>query len=304
MPDIQDRLVFGWWNTGLSPSGRPRATQPQRETAGSIVAELLQQGPIDCLGLGEVSAEDLDFLGEHLPSHFHFFDDLPAHEKLQFETAAVYNSKTLSLRDHEHISDSHGNRSFRIATRLTFHVLRDDWPLHVFVSHWPSPATPNSGPIRKTIAPRFRQIIDELLLHGKKHFLLMGDFNEEPFHETLELDLLASRHRATAQKGKGYLYNPFWRRLGESISYSFSESAESFAGTCFIPSGFPSVWRTVDQIIISSAFLGDGNWCLNEDLTRVLFPNPIVKRDPKLKIFDHFPVVATLDKYNSLAERL
>ncbi len=52
-------------------------------------------------------------------------------------------------------------------------------------------------------------------------------------------------------------------------------------------------WRTFDQIIFSSAFLGHTEWHLNEDLTGILD----IEKD--LKIFDHFPVYGVIEKVQS-----
>jgi hypothetical protein len=125
----------------------------------------------------------------------------------------------------------------------------------------------------------------------------MGDFNEEPFHECLENQLLATRDRDIAKKSHSYLYNPFWRHLGESAPYSCDYSPRSFAGTCYISSGHATKWKTVDQIIVSSAFLGNCSWHLNEDLTKILYITPnAIDENEAIGIFDHFPIITTLDR--------
>jgi len=53
------RITFAWWNTSLSPLGRRRATPDQRAVAGKVVKFLAVTARVDCLALGEVTAEDL-----------------------------------------------------------------------------------------------------------------------------------------------------------------------------------------------------------------------------------------------------
>jgi len=132
---------------------------------------------------------------------------------------------------------------------------------------------------------------------GNARLIIMGDFNEEPFHECLENQLLASRDRALAAKSPLHLYNPFWRHLGESEPYAGGASRKSFAGTCFLRTGRATQWKTVDQIIVSSAFLSSGPWHLNEELTRIVYITPkAMREDGATGIFDHFPVIATIER--------
>jgi len=57
------RISFAWWNTGLSPLGRRRATPEQLAIAQRVVLYLATNIRVDCLALGEVTSEDVaDFL--------------------------------------------------------------------------------------------------------------------------------------------------------------------------------------------------------------------------------------------------
>jgi hypothetical protein len=125
----------------------------------------------------------------------------------------------------------------------------------------------------------------------------MGDFNEEPFHDGLENHLLASRDRGMAKYSPTYLYNPFWRLLGESAPYVVSRPVQSFSGTVYVASGNATKWKTVDQIIVSSDFLGRSDWHLNEEHTQVLHITPRCTREKAQKdIFDHFPVMTAIER--------
>jgi hypothetical protein len=133
--------------------------------------------------------------------------------------------------------------------------------------------------------------------NGDARLIIMGDFNEEPYNSSLEAELLATRDRKLVQNSPTYLYNPFWRRMGESHPYSYSMTVPSFGGTCYVASGQTTKWKTVDQIILSAAFIGRSEWHLKEELTKILYITPrATGKTSSADIFDHFPVVATIEK--------
>jgi hypothetical protein len=127
--------------------------------------------------------------------------------------------------------------------------------------------------------------------------LLLGDFNDEPFDKSLADHLLATRDRELAKTKKGFLYNPFWRCLGEAHPHKHPMLARASSGSFFHRTGHRTRWRTFDQILFSAAFLGGGEWHLNEEQTTILRPELLVELvQTKDVIFDHFPVIGTIEK--------
>src|SRR5205814_145882 len=128
---------------------------------------------------------------------------------------------------------THGERNYKIANRIDFVSLSDRLPIHVFVSHWPSRAFHEQTFLsRKTIAGRLKDQLNDLdqRLPGAA-VIVMGDFNDEPFDESLAWHMLATRDRLLAKTKTGFLYNPFWRRLGESGAYSVAATKTGVAGS-------------------------------------------------------------------------
>jgi hypothetical protein len=298
---ITDRLVFAWWNTGLSPVGRERANDADYQIACSIVKSLIQDYGVVFLGLGEITLEDLKYIKETSKiDGYSIFDGTLREGRIQFDTGAIFNSSIISKIGELTSIIQHGTKKLKLSNRIDFLINDDDRPFHIFISHWPSHLVPDCESTRITLGAKMRDSLNELENQyiGNKRIIVMGDFNEEPFHESLEGQLLATRDRALAIRNHSYLYNPFWRYLGESESYLKHMKQKSFAGTCFITSGSLTRWKTVDQIMVSSIFLGNECWHLNEDLTRILYLTPkAFNESNKPDIFDHFPVIATLEKH-------
>lgn len=295
-----NRLSFAWWNTGLSPVGRPQATPEHFRTATLTVKFLLQDIKVDCLGLGEVTKADLDkMLQEISLPHYTAYDGTLREGRIQFDTAAIFNIECLTKVYDFTTIDRHGSRSLKLANRIDFVVSGDSKPFHVFISHWPSHVVPDSEPSRIHLGGSLRAAILKLInqYDGDARLIIMGDFNEEPFDQSLEGELLATRDRKLVQNSPAYLYNPFWRYMGESQPYDYSTGIRSFAGTCYVPSGHTTKWKTVDQIILSAAFVGRSEWHLKEELTKILHITPRgTGKTSSTDIFDHFPVIATIEK--------
>jgi hypothetical protein len=256
---------------------------------------------VDCLGLGEVTAEDVgEFLTQEDLTDYEIYDGTLKTGRLQFDTGVIYRKDKLKLIDYESLIANRGSHSLKIANRVDFLSANMDKPFHVFVSHWPSRQwCEKNGADRHLLGIRLRDAIEELYkFYGSPpNAILLGDFNDEPFDASLSDQLLATRDRRLVRKNPGMLYNPFWRCLGEPIPHVPGTQRVSYSGTYFHASGLETQWRTFDQIIFSSAFLGQSEWQLNEKYTQIIqlepFDNFVSKAN---EIFDHFPVISVIER--------
>jgi hypothetical protein len=107
--------------------------------------------------------------------------------------------------------------------------------------------------------------------------------------------LLATRDRELAKRNPAFLYNPFWRCLGESLPAAIWGTDVSVCGTHFYPNGEHTQWFTYDQIMFSSAFLNDGAIVLNEEYTRIVStPELTMALRNRRQTCDHFPVLSVV----------
>ena len=91
---------------------------------------------------------------------------------------------------------------------------------------------------------------------------------------------------------------PYWRFLGDETPCAPEDilNTEPVLGTHhYVHAGQLSRWFTSDQIIFSSAFLGNSEWTLDETKTGVERPD-MLKALIKEKVFDHFPVIGSMVK--------
>ena len=297
------RLSFVWWNTSLSPAGNDRATDKQRHVVCEMVDFILNRMQIDFLALGEMAERDAKAILKTCDlTGFDAEMDFPKVGRSRFDTCFLYRREKLVLLATHPIISKKGNRSLKIAQRADFMIQGYGRPLHVFVSHWPSLSWCHENSAdRHLLGVRLRDAIEELSPEREKlaNVILVGDYNDEPFDVSLAGQLMATRDRELASKKPHLLYNPFWRHLCCPTLSSSDNTDEGSGGTYFHKSGEITRWRTFDQIIFSSAFLGHGNWHLNEELTGILdFEGYGAMIMDAKEIFDHFPVFGVIDEVN------
>jgi endonuclease/exonuclease/phosphatase family metal-dependent hydrolase len=290
-----ETLRFAWWNTSLSPRIDPRRkakplTEPRFNRAAKLLKRLTLRMGADIVVLGEVSPEIARRLLDALPSGlgFRVESESLAEPKKRIGVALLHNdrvrvSESALLRYRYFGSDA------RLALRFNLTLSADNTPLDLFAVHWPSNRDAASPKRRKSLGAG-------LALHVQNAAactLVLGDFNDEPFHDSLDSQMQASRDRAIVMERKALLYNASWRLLGHRRAHIAHASAPSPAGTYYFRSPETS-WRTYDQVFVSPALL-TGTWQLHELDVRVWRSPLLLNRSgrPRLE-FDHLPVLGSL----------
>lgn len=294
-------LIIGWWNTGLSPLGKSRSDDDTRQIAQLIVKNLIDANQVSMLALGEINCDDLINFMNGIESKEHdFFSGIKKETKLHFDIGAIYNTRQLELLDSHTITSMHAGRNFKIATRLDFKISSTSEFIHFFISHWPSKNWRHTqspvylGATLKDSVKEIKQTYKNLA-----RIILIGDYNDEPFDQSLSYHLLATRDRTLAQKNDEFFYNPFWRRLGESEPFSINTEKNSVCGTYYYKNGDETKWRTFDQIMVSSSFLGNDHWFLDEQYV-LIWQHPLLIDLIKMSQvpFDHLPILGVIQRKN------
>lgn len=296
------RLSFIWWNTSLSPAGKSRATVEDRMFVGTMVKSFINDIQADFIALGEVSTIDIDFISSLIP-----FDEYGLHNgntpagRSNFDTCFIYKKQNLFFVENKDIVSRKNRRSFKTAQKIKFLLPDYNSPLYMLISHWPSRLHMKAGdPDRAYLGINLRRAVEALMDDYKESamFILMGDYNDEPFDQSLSEHLMATRDRYFATTNSNLIYNPFWKNLTSRsiISNKFNEVTKD-GGSYYHKSGENTRWRTFDQIMFSSSFLRETGFQLNEEMTCIL---NIAEHDNlilnKKEIFDHFPVMGVVDR--------
>jgi hypothetical protein len=275
-----------------------------REIAPRIVRYLINDLQIDCLGLGEVTGDDLHLLKEQCNSaSMSIVDGTDKKGKAQFDTGVLYNKSRLCLLDKPaSIFNLYKGGTLKVANHARFGLPNSPTPLHLYVSHWPSRLRSEEGQqSRRTLGSLLKGDLDSVRLsETNPAIVLMGDYNDEPFNESLSDGLLATRERSVARHRSEFVYNPFWRHMGEFHPHSAGENRDGFCGTCHHSKNVDAPWKVFDQMFFSGFFLGSGDWHLNEERTSILrLPDELADEVRKTDgLFDHYPVISVIEQWS------
>jgi hypothetical protein len=293
-------LVFVWWNTSLSPPvAKRKAQESDLEFVVEQVRQIREQTAFDVLALGEVCANDIAAIFAGLGEvNFGIHDATDRISKPMFDTAVIYDRSRLSFAQSLSIVDKFGRKTLKTGEVINFEATETGDEIQIVVSHWPSRLTSSEfTAVRTELGTALRLSLGRMQKEGAaRYVVLMGDYNDDPFSPSLANHLLATRDRSLARRDDRFLYNPFWKWIGESHDGSQEATGIEVCGTHFYPGGNTTQWFTYDQMIFSSAFLQDGSIVLNEQQSGILVPPTLRSKVlSRREIFDHLPVLGTVN---------
>lgn len=293
-----DSLYFSiiWWNTSLSPpTSKPiktkgKLTQKQRISACSKFIQELMNINWDFICLGEVSTSDVHELSTLLKLTESEYTVVNGHNKignLIFDTCIFYK-KTHQLvanpKAFENLVYSVGGRQTKVAQRYEFIHASTNEPIVLYLSHWSSKQSTDDS-LYESIAQDLRSAVNKDLL---KPTILLGDFNVEPNHQSLVSKLQTSREKDLVNFRKELFYNPCWKFLASTQN----TIKDSPLGTYKLrKAGFFNDWHVIDQILISSHFLGK-SWKFEDKLVEIIDTNTLLGD----AISDHMAVSMLIEK--------
>jgi hypothetical protein len=300
------RIKIAWWNTSIAPPGCCQRRDSDEGIVTEVIEHMLDDG-VDFLALGEVDKLYMNKMTQCFAHSEFEILDLTTTERNRrfFDVGVIVNSKTIQYHRHMNITNKHRGRLLKIAVGLECEV--DTQPIRFYISHWPSRRESEGTDSRNIIAQNLKSQTDTVRSHTdglSTYTILMGDYNDEPFDKSLEIYLSAYRDRALVRKRNDSFYNPFWRSVGDTNAYDGNrDSDKPQLGTCYHRSGYETRWRTFDQIIFSSSFIGNGEWRLRdldtnvERLERLI---PLVTKGTS--VLDHYPVSCVIEQYKEKEE--
>lgn len=285
-----------WWNTGLRPRGsiRPQPEESQSRLIAQTLKLLVDQNRVDCFVLGETTRE----VAEEIRSSAGIDYRLESVEQGNVNISVLYEPARLLLLDSRILPITYVEKTLIRSVRWTF-ALKDELWFHLFACHWPSRLQGEQARRERIeLAAGLRRHLQEL--QGTLEELpaiFVGDFNDEPFDESVSAWLQTSRDLKRVSKKPSLLYNPFWSHLGEDAGTADALLRRP-PGTHYFASDQLSEWFTFDQGLVSSEFILHNDWQLDEPNTGILaLPHLIRPTERRIeKTMDHFPILLTLKR--------
>lgn len=305
---IDEVLRFGWWNTSLSKNVATPAKSAKREKiAASVLRTLLVDERVALLALGEMSAEVVDrvFTDAALPGQFRAWTEAPSPGQLPSNLALIYNSAAVAVRDHTLLRVQNRRQELRVATLFELDVATSEARLDFYVAHWPSRMIEAASESRRAAGSELARTLENRASQGKAAAVVVGDFNDEPFDESIRERMQSTRDRECARARRALLYNPCWRLLGHHQPHHPKVSPRDPAGTYFYTSKPETRWHSFDQVLVAPTFVDPtSNVQLDEREVRVVIPTVLLARrgdgDSLGMGFDHLPILGAIARCDTI----
>ncbi|WP_153011104.1 endonuclease/exonuclease/phosphatase family protein [Pseudomonas oryzihabitans] len=302
------QLNLAWWNCSLSPPST-RAKRSVTTIGHLSVIELMLAKGTDILCLCEVDDQVCQELADYLEllatkdQFFKGFIVVPLYKKSGNsidDFCLIYNSRKMNLVGNGSSLNSYEDvtqRFLKVGRKLELR-LKGGKSLCLIMCHWQSRNTYAEGAaVRDAMARALRSSINEELDDDSNALVaICGDFNDEPFSAPIQDHLMASRDPEYVKKRSKALFNPFWSFLGVPDLVGRSRDP---VGTCSAKGGgYVTNWKTFDQIILSSGFLGDG-WHFEGKGAEIVFSLTLNGEKVDIReLSDHYPIACSLKRGN------
>jgi endonuclease/exonuclease/phosphatase family metal-dependent hydrolase len=295
-------LKMAWWNTALSPAAPNAKSKASVETYAIIcdhLTRLVTDFSCDLVAICEVSNKDVDHIYSNLNlSNIDVLDLTCNIGKTRFDIAVIYNNKKIRLNHLHSLSKIKTGNTIKAAQVIEVFNLDDNKKIQIFLCHWPSRIMGDSEKKRLLAADIVYSYALELM-EENSDVMIMGDFNDNPYDESILKNLNSTRcHDSVRKHPKEYFYNPFWRSVISEDKYNHLVTDESFrTGTFKFKQMLGTMWHSYDQIMFSGSFLGKGTWHLNEQRTKVIEDIAFIKDfDNNKNLIDHLPIVCEITR--------
>jgi endonuclease/exonuclease/phosphatase family metal-dependent hydrolase len=311
---------FGHYDAAWVAEGRrqrlpssPEEYTAKRQLLAAALREMMQDGGLDLIALAEVTGPAAHDLRQDVCPGFAVLaiaecaDDFGG--RPSFQVAFLYDPNAGAAVE-DMLVPIHVSEASRPMAILDYNMPEDT--LRVYACHFTSQIGEKASERnRSEMARQLNRHVYEFLRAGegrkpRRHVLILGDLNEEPFG-MLEEDLFARRerrwvrtaHAADAPIRRARLYNCGWRLLGERVAHPNPRVSGQAAGTYY--SDAENRWYTWDHVLVSGSLLTDQFPYLDEESVEVVSGPGLVGADGRPARFrftngqakglsDHLPV--------------
>lgn len=288
-----NELFIGFWNVNLSPPLSKKwnkSSDTKRQLIALVIDSMLKMN-LDFLCLCEISPEDIQFIDQSISligMDYDYKIERKSLNGLYFDTCVIYKNSFESLSMKFQV-DGESRDKIKAYQKYEFIFPLLNERLILYVAHWLSKLKDNSERRRSVASYTRKDILDEKEKYPETKFIVLGDFNVEPYDASILNGLRSSRDKEIIKLNPSLFYNPFWRFLPVQKNIA--------SGTHYYKKDEYHHWHVYDQILISGNFFKEG-WDLDDANVQILDEEAIITLVPSLieNPSDHLPVLTKLEK--------
>ncbi|HCW4827089.1 TPA: endonuclease/exonuclease/phosphatase family protein [Acinetobacter baumannii] len=280
-------------NINLSPpiGNRWNKSKVDKKIKVSRVIQGLLKLDFDFLCLCEVSPEDMEFIDNSIQLIGMGYDYNIYRKNyggLYFDTCVIFKNTFDFVQSKVEVDGEEKNK-LKVFQKYEFLSGHLEERIIFYVTHWLSQLNDNKEK-RRTVASFIKKDTnDEKKFFNKTKFVVLGDFNVEPYDSAILEGLRSTRDQKVISNNSSLFYNPFWKFL------QIKEDQPS--GTHHCTKNEFHHWHIYDQILVSGNFFRDG-WNLDDNLVLVFDDKMIssLHNDSFSNPSDHLPICLKLEK--------
>jgi hypothetical protein len=289
MDDVRKMLHFLWWNVQdfahFEPDraanqrwpSSPEAFLEKRQRVEHVLRQVSQRQLPHLLAFAEITDRALHDVRDALFPDYNVHALGSLYAAPDFHLGLLYDP-ALGFADEDFLAVANLPDTARPMAILDY--CSEGNHIRFYACHWTARFTPQSEKWRSLSARTlgievYRFLHPDRPVDEKRHVVILGDLNEEPFG-ILEEWLYASRDRRRSRERAHYtdtpihrirLYNCSWRLLGERFPHPSPPEERETAGTYYWRD--ERTWHTSDQVIVSGTLLSTSPPFLDEHSLRV-----------------------------------
>lgn len=290
---IKSKLFVGFWNVNLSPPFAKKwnkSPDSKRQSIALVIDSMLEMN-LDFLCLCEISPEDLEFIDQSISiigKGYDFKITYESYNGIYFDLCVIYKNN-FEYIDMKYQIDGESKNKIKIYQKFEFYSSSLMERILLYVAHWPSHLGDNNEKRRSIASSTRNDIVNEKERISSTKFIVLGDFNVEPYDSSILNGLRSSRDKNVIKSNPSLFYNPYWKFL------PIKEDTPS--GSHYYKKAEYHHWHVYDQILFSGNFFKEG-WDLEDNDVQILDELSIMSLNQNLASnpSDHFPVLAKLEK--------
>lgn len=258
-----------WLDGGKKEWSDERLAEKMENLAKVILYMNDNRGP-DLLGFQEVEHQHLidTLITRYLPDKNYSVVYSESPDKRGIDNGIIYNADMFKLDDvKSHIVTLPDNYPTRDILEASFRI-KDDAKIHLFVNHWPSrwggqeKSEPNRIAAADELNSALKAIVDSV---KEANVIILGDFNDDPINKSVKEVLGAAEYNCETENvdSTAFLHN---------LSFTaFNEGEGSYL--------YRGNWNMLDQIIISSPLIREGNFIYDCASFKVVRPEFMITKE-------------------------
>ncbi|MDC4634096.1 endonuclease/exonuclease/phosphatase family protein [Acinetobacter baumannii] len=290
-------LFIAFWNVNLSPPvGKKwnKSSNSKRELIAKVINSLLDM-KLDFLCLCEISPDDLSYIDHYISMIGKGYDYKIHYESLNglyFDTCVIYKN-SFEFIQMKTQTDGESRDKIKAYQKYEFLSAALNERIVLYVAHWLSKLRDNSERRRSVASYTRKDVLDEIEKFNSTKFIILGDFNVEPYDSSLLNGLRSTRDKNVIKSNPSLFYNPYWKFLPIQKNLP--------SGTLYYNKEEYHHWHIFDQILFSGNFFKEG-WDLDDENVQILDENSLIALNVELTSnpSDHLPVLAKLEKINAI----